>query len=84
MPNNYQVLIAVSTGKVLKLLIIAISLRWEHSLASFLFILATDRFNDPNSPHNLISFSKATGVCLGVPTAEEVLAILGMFCPCLG
>ena len=61
MPDNYWLIIAVSTGKVLKLLIITISLCSEGgSLTSFPFVLTSDRYNDPNSPQNLISFSKVT------------------------
>lgn len=58
-PNNYQLIIAVSTGKVLKLFIITTSLCSEGGcLTSFLFVLAPDRFHDPNSPQSLIAFSK--------------------------
>lgn len=70
MPDNYWLIIAVSTGKVLELLIITISLCSEgSSLTSFLFVLAPDRFNDPNSPQNLISFSKVTG---GLPGSAHI------------
>lgn len=60
LPNNYQLIIAVSTGKVLKLLIITPSVCSEGScLTCFLFVLAPDRFHDPNSPpESDIAFSK--------------------------
>lgn len=59
-PNNYQLIIVVSTGKVLKLLIITTSVCSEGGcLTCLLFVLAADRFHDPNSPlESDIAFSK--------------------------
>lgn len=70
MANNYWLIITDSTGKVLKLLVITISLSTQgSSLTSFLLVLAPDRFNDANSPQNLISFSKLTG---GLPGGAHI------------
>lgn len=59
-PNNYQLIITVSTGKVLKQLIITTSVCSEGGcLTCFLFVLAPDRFHNPYSPpESDIAFSK--------------------------
>lgn len=80
-PNNCQLIIAVSTGKVLKQLIITTSLCSEGGcLTCFLFVLAPDRFHDPNSPpESDIAFSK---VIQDFPGGAHISR--WMFCPCTG
>lgn len=86
-PSNYQLIIAVSTGKVLKLLIITTSLCSEGGcLTSFLFVLAPDRFHDPNSSPESDCFQQSyRGFTWGCPHQwVDVLASQSMFCPCTG
>lgn len=87
MPNNYQLIIAVSTGKVLKLLIITTSVCSEGGcLACFLFVLAPDRFHDPNSPPESDCFQQSyQGFAWRCPHQQvDVFASQSIFCPCTG
>lgn len=82
-PNNYQLIIVVSAGKVLKLLIITTSVCSEGGcLTCLLFVLARDRFHDLNSSPASYCFQQSyRGFTWGCPHQQvDVLASQSMLC----